>query len=108
MLASIQVKAVTMENDIYYKSNEYDHRSSSGIADVGHELTHTVQQQAAGGLAKFMKEYLAEDLLNRVDGMSPTAAYDNNGFELEANKMQQQILSDLVKKYGKNNPCPIP
>ncbi|GAB2577917.1 eCIS core domain-containing protein [Spirosoma areae] len=43
----IGAKAFTYRNDIYFNENQYDTTSSDGRFLLAHELTHTVQQEAA-------------------------------------------------------------
>jgi len=44
---SLQAKAFTTGQDIFFKSGEYDPAGSSGQQLIAHELTHTVQQGAS-------------------------------------------------------------
>jgi hypothetical protein len=45
---SVQAKAFTTGKDIFFKRGEYNPGSSAGKELLAHELTHTVQQGAAG------------------------------------------------------------
>jgi hypothetical protein len=44
---SIQAKAFTTGNDIFFQQGAYNPSSSAGQALIAHELTHTIQQGAA-------------------------------------------------------------
>jgi len=46
----IQARAFTVGNDIAFNSGEYQPKSSAGRHLLAHELTHTIQQGAAGPL----------------------------------------------------------
>jgi hypothetical protein len=45
---AVQAKAFTTGNDIFFKQGEYNPGSSDGQKLLAHELTHTIQQGAAG------------------------------------------------------------
>jgi len=45
---AVQAKAFTTGSDIFFRSGEYNPNSSSGQELLAHELTHTIQQGAAG------------------------------------------------------------
>jgi hypothetical protein len=48
---SLQARAFTTGQDIFFKSSEYDPRSSSGQQLLAHELTHTIQQGASSRIS---------------------------------------------------------
>jgi hypothetical protein len=79
-----------------------------GLADIGHELTHS-RQSARLGQARFSKRYLQEYFENLYAGMNDFDAYWNISFEIEARKMGgiiQKDLSNLSRDFGGRDPCP--
>ena len=49
---SMQAKAFTVGSDIFFARGQYQPSSTSGQRLLAHELTHTVQQGAAGELGE--------------------------------------------------------
>jgi len=52
MNKALNAQAFTHGNDIYFNSGKYDINSKGGQHLLAHELTHVVQQGAAGGISK--------------------------------------------------------
>ena len=52
MNKSIQAKAFTVGNDIYFSKGRFSPESASGKELLAHELTHTIQQGASGSKKK--------------------------------------------------------
>jgi hypothetical protein len=68
---SLQARAFTTGQDIFFKDGEYSPRSSSGQHLLAHELTHTVQQGASNRIARWGPkghELLTRDVLATVKG----------------------------------------
>ncbi len=56
MSQSIQAKAFTTGQDVFFKQGEYNPSSQSGQKLIAHELTHVVQQTGSGGAIQRTKE----------------------------------------------------
>ncbi|HEX6044941.1 MAG TPA: DUF4157 domain-containing protein [Pyrinomonadaceae bacterium] len=100
--------AYTDGNDIYFKEGLYDPNSVQGLADIGHEVTHS-EQYAKLGTLKFRAQYLGEYANNVHSGMDHQTAYESISFEVEARKKAAIIskdLSNLMKQVGGREPCP--
>jgi hypothetical protein len=54
MNRELGAQAFTHGNDIYFNSGMYDTDSAGGRQLLAHELTHVIQQGAAGGIQRFM------------------------------------------------------
>jgi RHS repeat-associated protein len=101
-LAPIDVGAITWDNTIYYQPSMFS-GSAAGIAAIGHELTHV--QQQSGGLGSFLGNYIGDYVKNLVHGDSLADAYSNIQAEKSANNMEGRIGGDLLKMYGRKDPC---
>lgn len=102
--------AYTEGNNIYFAMGEYDPYSVGGLADIGHELTHS-QQYRRLGTVRFQSRYLAEYFKLRDLGLGHNDAYLSISFEVAARKMRGLInkdLSNLMRQVGREggNPCP--
>jgi RHS repeat-associated protein len=86
------MRAVTLGDDIYIRSGQYDPQSSGGIALLGHELVHVVQFRIGMTIPSY--------LLGSVLG------YDRNRYERPAVGTQDQIQKDLDKRGDKGCNCP--
>ncbi|HEX4965586.1 MAG TPA: DUF4157 domain-containing protein [Thermoanaerobaculia bacterium] len=92
--------AVTLGKDVYLHPDyvrDYRRRNPSGVALVGHELTHVIQFQALGPL--FLRGYFQNYDYNRKQGQSDQQAYENI--------IQEQIafkVEDVVKHFLATNP----
>jgi RHS repeat-associated protein len=103
-------EAWTDGNDVYLNQGYMeDIGTSEGIALIGHELTHTSQQAAAGSLS-FLTNYLGTYILLQAppNGLSAEDAYQNIPYEVDAYVMQMRILRKLKEKYGDKDPCNCP
>jgi hypothetical protein len=56
---SLNARAFTVGSDLFFKSGEYNPGSSGGKQLLAHELTHTVQQGAAGAQREMIQPKLA-------------------------------------------------
>jgi RHS repeat-associated protein len=101
-LAPIDVGAITTGNIISYQPGFFS-GDASGLAALGHELTH-VRQQAPGFLP-FLGNYVGDYLKNLINGDSTDQAYSNIRAEKEANAMESKIMDDLFSKNGFKNIC---
>jgi len=63
---SVQAKAFTAGKDIFFKRGEYNPGSSAGKELLAHELTHTVQQGAAGVKQKSRGDSVQRALTKRA------------------------------------------
>lgn len=77
---SVQAKAFTLGNDIYFKKGNYQPGSSSGQELLAHELTHVVQQGGA-----------------RTRGVQTKLTLGPAGdrYEQEADRVAKQVVSGL-------------
>jgi hypothetical protein len=100
--------AITVGNVITFRSRS-DYNPDTGLAVIGHEITHVGQEQA-GRFGDF--QYIREYLNNRAGGMSDYQAYRNISTEREAFKMEgtiQKDLDNLKRQLGGDAfwaPCP--
>ena len=63
---SLDARAFTTGNDIFFGSGEYNPGSSGGQELIAHELTHTVQQGAAGAQRESSEETIQRRLTKRA------------------------------------------
>ncbi len=101
-VAPIDVGAITTGNIISYQPGFFS-GDASGLAALGHELTH-VRQQAPGFLP-FLGNYVGDYLKNLINGDSTDQAYSNIRAEKEANAMESKIMDDLFSKNGFKDIC---
>jgi hypothetical protein len=95
---------MTVGNDIYYNSvSDYDPTTVFGLAELGHELTHVMQQRIMG-VGPFTTQYVGEYLANRAKGMSPEDAYENISFEVSARKVEGLLRERIRQQFG-DDPC---
>jgi RHS repeat-associated protein len=100
--------AITIGNDIYFRSTEvYNPDTATGIGDIAHEIRHVEQQRRPNySYANYVAEY-AE--LRRL-GFDDNTAYRNTTDEKEAFKtgaLVQKDLENLQKQLNTDNsPCP--
>lgn len=93
----ITPKAITVGNDIYWRSvADYNPSTVAGLAEVGHELTHTMQYNVLGASMYF--KYFGQWVKNRF-------AY-GEGMKLEKSAMEVERLLNLSipQRFG-NDPC---
>jgi hypothetical protein len=100
--------AITIGNDIYFRSTEvYNPDSPGGIGDIAHEIRHVEQQQRPDySFAKYVAEYTE---LRRL-GFDDDTAYRNTTYEKEAFKTEELVQKDLENLQKQldtdNSPCP--
>ena len=75
---SIQARAFTTGSDVFFRKGEYDPGSKPGQELLAHELTHVVQQGAAGSTKDTPVQKKSVDVIQRV--MEP--AYVNDAAQL--------------------------
>ena len=90
----------TQSNTIFLR--DIDQHTSSGIALIGHELTHVRQEKRFGW--RFEYYYLRNSWREWRAGHDP--AGPGNTLEKEAYDMENTIRADLDKNFGSKNPCP--
>jgi len=73
---SVQAKAFTLGNDIYFRTGNYQPGNSSGQELLAHELTHVVQQSGSN---------------NRVQGKL-TVGPASDRYEQEADRVAKQVV----------------
>jgi hypothetical protein len=99
-------RAIVIGNDIYFRSKDfYNPDSISGIAEIGHEVTHVAQKLSP-------TQYIGGYLKLRQEGLNDHDAYRFNPPESEAFKKQELIerdLTNLRNQLGEDvfwSPCP--
>lgn len=75
--------AITLENNIYFRTGAYDSSTAGGIALLGHELVHVGQYRIGATRKSFLWSY--------------RGGYENSKYEKAAFKMEDQILGELNK-----------
>ena len=68
---------------------------------MAHELIHVLQNQRLGGEAKFAQRYINSSLRDWKKNFSMSAAYKNNGLELEAQRYEKAFYDWLVIELAK-------
>ena len=117
---SIQAKAFTHGNDIYFNRGQFDPNSRNGQHLIAHELTHTVQQ--GGGVrrketgrdlgaaeARALNSYSVkkdvDTIEDRLQGF--TSLWDSDDivkvFQGKSPATHQAILTELKKRASQNN-----
>jgi len=81
------VVAITLGRRIYVAADVVEERA---IRFIRHELAH-VRQINRLGLLRFYWRYLREYITNRMRGMSPSVAYRNISFEIEAVAAEEPV-----------------
>ncbi len=90
-------KAITVGNDIYYRSvADYRPSNVAGLAEMGHELTHVLQYKVLG--ASFYLKYLGQWARNGFQY--------GEGMELEkkAAQVERNLNLSIPQRFG-NDPC---
>ena len=54
------VQAFTIGNDLNFQKGFYNPSSATGIALIGHELTHSQQYKGSGSTLAFLSQYLQD------------------------------------------------
>jgi hypothetical protein len=104
-LARIPIKAITVDEEIYYAPGMYDPDTWAGITSIAHELTHTQQYKYYSTIVGFGWDYWAEFDRNKEAGMSDEDAYTNIRFEVEARANADRIIQLCLGKYDGQQPC---
>ena len=113
MARSINAKAFTHDQDIYFKSGQYNPNSSEGKHLLAHELTHTVQQgggdikpmiqRQAEGLEELLKQVLAGGLAKNPEA-EYQAAKDiiiaSYAGEIQVSADDMKRLTTIVGNYA--------
>jgi hypothetical protein len=97
---SIQAKAFTTGQDVFFRQGEYDPSSREGQELIAHELTHVVQQNSSGINRKELKDNkTTEMLVHSAPSLSGTdiLVQPKFGFEVEL----QVALTKKVKEQRK-------
>ena len=90
---SLQARAFTTGQDIFFRSGEYNPDSSSGQTLLAHELTHTVQQGFTAQRTTVQRMTIRERI----------ALLTNNGLKGEKesiNKQKEAITKRIKDNYG--------
>lgn len=97
-LGGVIAGAVTIGNDIYYRSvSDYNPSTVEGLAELGHELTH-IQQYNALGYDVFVTKYIGEYIKN---GFRYGLGMD---LENKASHVEDLLKQSIPQRFG-NDPC---
>ena len=89
-------KAITFGDDIYFRDvGAFDPNTARGLGAIGHEITHSAQYEAMGGILNFTSAYVAEYNYLRGLGYDQEKAYRNISFEVIAYARQDAITKTL-------------
>ena len=112
---SIQAKAFTTGNDIFFRKGEYNPSSKSGQELIAHELTHVVQQKSCNDVQKksaliqravgfeyqipwFIQKVIPKKWKYGTDTYEPfdkkTVLYDHKHFNLETDGPEIELVVD--------------
>lgn len=98
---TIQAKAFTTGQDVFFKQGEYQPQSRQGQELIAHELTHVVQQ--SGGSVQRTPEAV-DKTVSSLDQNSDSPSVQCMFLEgVEVKDGFDQIYEDLVKSYGLNH-----
>ncbi|WP_221644697.1 DUF4157 domain-containing protein [Nostoc sp. UCD121] len=92
---SIQAKAFTTGQDVFFRQGEYNPGSQGGQELLAHELTHVVQQ-SGGAVKRFPQQ---RQTVNSLDGSEKREGH-NLEVQLEAQKSNQERLMLQAKWAG--------
>ncbi|MEH2079369.1 MAG: DUF4157 domain-containing protein [Nostoc sp.] len=77
---SIQARAFTTGQDVFFRQGEYNPGSRGGQELLAHELTHVVQQNGGAVQAKLeVVQRVADNIVQRVFDHNNPATYDDDG-----------------------------
>jgi len=91
---SIQARAFTTGQDIFFRQGEYNPNSSGGQELLAHELTHTIQQ--TGGQAQ--RQPVVQRLITTRDFMT------NSGIKKRKKKGEMSELLHVLDRYNSLRP----
>ncbi|MEM9484766.1 MAG: DUF4157 domain-containing protein [Cyanobacteria bacterium P01_F01_bin.116] len=98
---TIQAKAFTTGQDVFFKQGEYQPQSRKGQELIAHELTHVVQQ--SGGSVQRTPEAV-DKTVSSLDQNSDSPSVQCMFLEgVEVKDGFDPIYDDLVKNYGLNH-----
>ncbi|MEH2163459.1 MAG: DUF4157 domain-containing protein [Nostoc sp.] len=115
---SIQARAFTTGQDVFFRSGEYNPGSRGGQELLAHELTHVVQQN--GGAVQRQRDSTDESLLQGESGNDVKGVKDNEGdvegssIDIEPlltqssalQRMQEGTSTPVIDIKGDNNADP--
>jgi hypothetical protein len=104
---SLQSRAFTTGKDVFFKQGEYNPQSRSGQELIAHELTHVVQQGAAGNATVQMQRSLApriqRDIISDWKSASNLMLSWGRSSELQEIDQLVELLNEaIVKANGQN------
>jgi hypothetical protein len=91
---------LTLGNNIFLDSRNWQARNPDGISLLAHELDHNVEQRQTG-VASFIDKYDSDIMANRDAGMSFENAYVNSASEQRARVVENHVnafLSDAKNR----------
>ncbi|NEO83833.1 MAG: DUF4157 domain-containing protein [Spirulina sp. SIO3F2] len=98
---SIQARAFTTGSDVFFKEGEYNPSSKGGQELIAHELTHVVQQGAAGAGVQRSSDIVVQRWLK--DGKTGNVMNEKVALKhLTSNKIPEQLAQitiDVAKKH---------
>ncbi|WP_228739210.1 RHS repeat-associated core domain-containing protein [Xanthomonas euvesicatoria] len=93
---------ITIGSNIYPQNDRPN--TASGIATLGHEVTHSVQQALYG--TTFISVYVLQSLSGLIQTGNRGDAHDSIGFEKQGINAEQRILADIARQGGPSCGCP--
>lgn len=98
---SIQAKAFTTGNDVFFKQGAYNPNSKGGQTLIAHELTH-VMQQNSGAVQRQSDEVIQRYLIRNISGRKSLVSEKEAQRFLENNGIPTKIAKDVAKKGWKD------
>lgn len=99
---SIQAKAFTTGKDIYFNQGEYNPTSHSGKKLLAHELTHTIQQGAAGESVQRTsagKDFEVDGILN-PKAQDPDTVYFDRKSAVLVKDQEDRIVEFMTRNLN--------
>jgi hypothetical protein len=92
---SLQAKAFTTRNDIFFKDGAYQPGSVDGQRLIAHELTHVIQQGAAGSPPKIQRA-----------GTKPRSFSDNYEYMVKLSSAREKFVYENKESLGMSSILP--
>jgi len=95
-----EMAAITFGDKVLVKQ-VFDRSDPNLTILMAHELIHVQQNRRVGGEATFAQRYINSSLREWKKNFSMSAAYENNGLELEAQKYERAFYNWIVAELAK-------
>lgn len=97
---SIQSKAFTAGDDIYFGRNRYNPFSTKGAQLLAHELTHTIQQNSGIRNGVLIQRTLEEDINTLLERRMPSPNTAENRISIIAALCRMQIQAEEIGRLA--------